>query len=74
MMGHNTLDDKARRLIAGADTIFVASRSRSDIDDLGGLDVSHRGGRPGFVEVQSDTLVKADLLHGTASQFYRLHT
>jgi hypothetical protein len=72
MMGHSKLDDKARRLIAGADTFFVTSWSRGNIDDLGGLDVSHRGGRPGFVEVQSDTLVKADLFHGTASRFYRL--
>ncbi|GIF23122.1 putative pyridoxine 5'-phosphate oxidase superfamily flavin-nucleotide-binding protein [Actinoplanes tereljensis] len=35
-------------LIAGADTFFVASVSES-----GDLDVSHRGGEPGFVEVLS---------------------
>mgnify|MGYP003331154878 CR=1 FL=1 len=45
-----SLDPAARRLIAGADTFFVASRSREGLTS-GGLDVSHRGGRPGFVGV-----------------------
>jgi predicted pyridoxine 5'-phosphate oxidase superfamily flavin-nucleotide-binding protein len=55
-----SLDDEARRLIANADTFFVASRSRQSIDQAGGLDISHRGGRPGFVAVQGDTLVVPD--------------
>jgi uncharacterized protein len=38
------LDDDARALIAAADTFFVASRHAER-----GVDVSHRGGRPGFV-------------------------
>ncbi|MDI1285034.1 MAG: pyridoxamine 5'-phosphate oxidase family protein [Reyranella sp.] len=58
------LDDAARALIAAADTFFVASRSRSEIgtdDGLGGgLDMSHRGGRPGFVGVHGDTLAIPD--------------
>jgi predicted pyridoxine 5'-phosphate oxidase superfamily flavin-nucleotide-binding protein len=54
------LDVPARRLIAGADTFFVASRSRATIAHAGGLDVSHRGGRPGFVAVESDTVVVPD--------------
>jgi predicted pyridoxine 5'-phosphate oxidase superfamily flavin-nucleotide-binding protein len=54
-----TLDDDARRLIADADTFFVASRSRADAPN-GGLDMSHRGGRPGFVDVRDDTLVVPD--------------
>lgn len=54
------LDEEARRLIAAADTFLVASRSRDAIEQAGGLDVSHRGGRPGFVEVRGDTLVVPD--------------
>lgn len=54
------LDAPARRLVETADTLFVASRSRSGIGESGGLDVSHRGGRPGFVDVRGDTLVVPD--------------
>jgi predicted pyridoxine 5'-phosphate oxidase superfamily flavin-nucleotide-binding protein len=39
------LDDEAQALIAGADTLFVASHAH------GRSDVSHRGGRAGFVRV-----------------------
>ena len=55
----SALDDPARRMIEAADTFFVASRSRAGIGE-GGLDVSHRGGRPGFVAVRGDTLVVPD--------------
>src|SRR5262249_3284086 len=41
-------------------TFFVASRSRPDIGAAGGLDISHRGGRPGFVAVAGDTLTIPD--------------
>ncbi len=42
-------------LIAAADTFFIASRSASLADGKSnGLDVSHRGGLPGFVQVLSD--------------------
>lgn len=54
------LDAKARALIGQADTFFVASRSRRDIAAGGGLDVSHRGGRPGFVRVAGDVLTIPD--------------
>lgn len=58
------LDDAARAVIAAADTFFVASRSRAGIGagdgESGGLDMSHRGGRPGFVGVQGNTLVIPD--------------
>jgi predicted pyridoxine 5'-phosphate oxidase superfamily flavin-nucleotide-binding protein len=54
------LDAAAREMIAQADTLFVASRSRPDIDAAGGLDVSHRGGRAGFVRHDGDTLVIPD--------------
>jgi predicted pyridoxine 5'-phosphate oxidase superfamily flavin-nucleotide-binding protein len=53
------LDDAVHRVIESADTFFVASRSRAGIGD-GGLDVSHRGGRPGFVAVRGDSLVVPD--------------
>lgn len=49
------LDPAAHQLIATADTFFVASRSREGLAS-GGLDVSHRGGRPGFVGVHGDEL------------------
>jgi predicted pyridoxine 5'-phosphate oxidase superfamily flavin-nucleotide-binding protein len=42
-------------LVAAADTFFIASRSAALDDSLSdGLDVSHRGGLPGFVQVVSD--------------------
>jgi predicted pyridoxine 5'-phosphate oxidase superfamily flavin-nucleotide-binding protein len=47
------LSDAARRLIAGADTLFIASASSGARGNAGadGVDVSHRGGKPGFVRV-----------------------
>lgn len=53
------LDAAACDLIQASDTFFVASRSRTGIDD-GGLDMSHRGGKPGFVGVTGDTLAIPD--------------
>lgn len=41
------LDDAARRLIAEAKTFFVASQA------AGAVDVSHRGGEPGFVRIDA---------------------
>jgi predicted pyridoxine 5'-phosphate oxidase superfamily flavin-nucleotide-binding protein len=54
------LDAEARALIARADTLFVASRSRPEIGAAGGIDISHRGGRPGFVQVEGDSLAIPD--------------
>ncbi len=53
------LDAAAHALIEASDTFFVASRSRTGIDE-GGLDMSHRGGKPGFVGVAGDTLAIPD--------------
>ncbi len=53
------LDDAARALIAASDTFFIASRSRAGIEG-GGLDMSHRGGKPGFVGVIGETLAIPD--------------
>lgn len=59
------IDAAARRLIAGADTFFIAS-SHSAAGQGGatqGVDVSHRGGRPGFVRVEGDgTLTVPDFV------------
>jgi hypothetical protein len=54
------LDEAARDLIESADTFFVASRGRAELGTEGGFDMSHRGGRPGFVGVHGDTLVIPD--------------
>ncbi|QFY63882.1 2Fe-2S iron-sulfur cluster binding domain-containing protein (plasmid) [Rhizobium grahamii] len=47
------LTDDARRIIATSDTFFVASYADRD-DDGRQVDVSHRGGKPGFVRVDAD--------------------
>ncbi|RXZ31026.1 pyridoxamine 5'-phosphate oxidase [Oxalobacteraceae bacterium CAVE-383] len=49
------LDAAARTAIANADTFFIASRSRTD-GPGGGADISHRGGRPGFVHIEGEDL------------------
>ena len=56
------LDAAARALIETADTAFVASASRADDPTTArGIDVSHRGGRPGFIGIAADgTLVIPD--------------
>lgn len=57
----SVLDAAAQDLISAADTFFVASYA-----DLGapggqrGVDVSHRGGKPGFVRVDGNTLTIPD--------------
>jgi len=54
------LDAQARDRIAGADTFFVATGSGMRGGDRDGIDISHRGGRPGFVRVDGDTLTIPD--------------
>ncbi len=54
------LDAAARAVIAGADTCFVASGSGPGGGAAGGLDISHRGGPPGFVQVDGDVLLVPD--------------
>ena len=51
------LDDGLQRWISVADTFFVASGYDKDPtgSERNGLDASHRGGAPGFVEVSSPT-------------------
>jgi hypothetical protein len=57
------LDPAAHDLIARADTFFVASSSGGGAGHMGGVDISHRGGRPGFVGISGDTLTIPDF-HG----------
>jgi predicted pyridoxine 5'-phosphate oxidase superfamily flavin-nucleotide-binding protein len=47
------LSARARELLAATDTLFIATASREPESgkDGEGVDVSHRGGRPGFVRV-----------------------
>ena len=55
------LDDRARALIAGSDAFFVSSYIQAkDNPAVEGVDVSHRGGRPGFVKVEENTLTIPD--------------
>ncbi|WP_431288440.1 pyridoxamine 5'-phosphate oxidase family protein [Roseateles chitinivorans] len=48
------LDDRALALIEGADTLFIASASAPVPADerAEGVDVSHRGGPPGFLQIE----------------------
>jgi predicted pyridoxine 5'-phosphate oxidase superfamily flavin-nucleotide-binding protein len=51
------LDEDAARLVRASDTFFVATAA---MGPNGGLDASHRGGRPGFVRIEADTLTVPD--------------
>ncbi|WP_298838180.1 pyridoxamine 5'-phosphate oxidase family protein [uncultured Roseobacter sp.] len=62
-----TLDDSARALIEQADTFFVASYAADPGNDFAsGADVSHRGGRQGFVKVDGDTITVPDFAGNNA--------
>lgn len=52
------LDAAAQATIAGADTFFVASYV--DVDGQRSVDVSHRGGQPGFVRIEGNRLTIPD--------------
>src|SRR5215472_16934602 len=49
------LDPSGRDAIAAADTLFVATSGGAE-----GVDISHRGGKPGFVRIDQDTLTIPD--------------
>ena len=51
----DSLDKTARAFIEQSDTFFVASSATSD-----GVDVSHRGGKAGFVKVEGNRLTIPD--------------
>jgi len=48
------LDAAALALVRAADTLFVATRAPADGEHAGSADVSHRGGRSGFVRVEDE--------------------
>ncbi|MBI3904941.1 MAG: pyridoxamine 5'-phosphate oxidase family protein [Pseudomonas fluorescens] len=54
----NELDDAAKVMIAESDTFFVASYV--DVDGKRSVDVSHRGGQAGFVQVEGNRLTIPD--------------
>ncbi|HAT3675537.1 TPA: pyridoxamine 5'-phosphate oxidase [Serratia marcescens] len=54
-----SLDAAAQALIRTADTSFVASGAHLELAQ-GGVDISHRGGRPGFIHLEGDTLWMPD--------------
>lgn len=55
-----TLDAAAAAIIARADTYFVASNDpRAEDGEARGADISHRGGRPGFVRVDDENTLTA---------------
>ena len=49
------LDDRSAAIVAGCDTLFIASASlgAGSADPVEGADVNHRGGRRGFVRVDT---------------------
>lgn len=59
VIDHLTPD--AVSMITNADTFFVASNNdQDDPDDVGGVDVNHRGGKPGFIKIDGNTLTIPD--------------
>ena len=57
----NVIDTRARTIIESAETFFIASRHRSLGQEANeGLDVSHRGGKAGFVNVKGNTITFPD--------------
>ncbi len=56
-----SLDNDATQFIQAADTFFVSSYIKpQDRPDIEGVDVSHRGGMPGFIKVEGNTLTIPD--------------
>lgn len=59
----NSLSGEARALIENSDTFFVASYKAADSGQSSdGADVSHRGGKPGFILIEGNTLIIPDYL------------
>lgn len=54
-----TLDEAARRMIRQADTLFIATAwaGTEQAGRASGVDVSHRGGRPGFLQLDSNDVL-----------------
>lgn len=56
------LDAAARNVVVEADTLFIASAAGEAGEPRGGVDISHRGGRPGFVRIDGDLLTIPDFV------------
>ncbi len=56
----SALDAQARKVISTANSFYVASSA--DTPEHKGVDVSHRGGRSGFVKVQGNSLLVPDFV------------
>jgi predicted pyridoxine 5'-phosphate oxidase superfamily flavin-nucleotide-binding protein len=54
LSGNGPLPAEALALIRAADTFFIATSSGAPSDGVHGIDVSHRGGRPGFVKADDE--------------------
>ena len=55
------ITEDAKKQISESDTFFIASRTKAFSNDpRTGIDASHRGGMPGFVLVEGNTLVFPD--------------
>ncbi len=55
------LDDAMKDAVANAETFFIASSASCD---WGGVDISHRGGPPGFIEVAGDGTIMVPDFNG----------
>ena len=54
-----SIGDLERKIISITDTLFIASRSPILNDDpRNGVDINHRGGNPGFVEILDDHTIQ----------------
>jgi predicted pyridoxine 5'-phosphate oxidase superfamily flavin-nucleotide-binding protein len=69
-MRTQNLDEDAIRLVRSADTLYIATahpEAGRSADRTHGIDVSHRGGKPGFVRVDGATLTFPDF---TGNSFF----
>lgn len=56
-----TFGEAEQGMIAAADTVFIATAYvDSSAGAAKGVDVSHRGGKPGFVQIEGNTLIIPD--------------
>ncbi len=57
----HSIEGDIKHILSHADTFFVASHNdRNDKYINGGVDVSHRGGQPGFIKIDNNTLTIPD--------------
>lgn len=54
-----SLSETERKIISSVDTLFIASRSPVINDEpKNGVDINHRGGNPGFIEILDDETIQ----------------